>query len=439
MLLNFVARAIQLLKQKQVANTGWLISEKIIKVLLMFFVTTYIARQLGPSNFGPISYILSIILILQSIAILGMDALVVRDLSRHPEDSGHILSTVFILRLGAGLSLFFFFLTYTLLRSDISWDSQGFRIVSLLALPIVFQSLDTVDLWFQSNSVSKLSVIARIPSYILGAAVKLFAAYKGLSISFIALGYAIECISIGTLLLIMLNKYPIEEKLIFSGVYAKSLIKESIPVAISSLLAMIYMRVDQILLKTLSGVTEVGKYSAVIPFLETSYTIPNVLCISWAPIMAQIFINDKNAFYRNYMRLHKGLIIIAWLIIGVSFLFAEYFVTTFLGNQYLDCIVLIKVFSISLLFTFIGIAQGIWLVNNNVTKLLLRKTMLGVSMSILSNLVLIPKYGALGCAYSALFSQFVSSFASNLFFVPELFRIQVASLLMLNYKYSDSK
>ena len=61
-----------------------MVSELAIKFINGFFVTIFIARFLGTEQFGLLSYSLSITAVIMAISKLGMDSLLVRELTKNP-------------------------------------------------------------------------------------------------------------------------------------------------------------------------------------------------------------------------------------------------------------------------------------------------------------------------------------------------------------------
>ncbi|WP_400183925.1 oligosaccharide flippase family protein [Klebsiella pneumoniae] len=61
-------------------NSLWLLSERVITILFTFTVGIFLARYLGPNDFGVYNYLISIITLLTPLIALGLNAVVVRDL-----------------------------------------------------------------------------------------------------------------------------------------------------------------------------------------------------------------------------------------------------------------------------------------------------------------------------------------------------------------------
>ena len=65
---------------KYFKNTSWLFGEKILRMFVGLFVGIWVARYLGPEQFGLFSYAQSFVGLFTAIATLGLDGIVVREL-----------------------------------------------------------------------------------------------------------------------------------------------------------------------------------------------------------------------------------------------------------------------------------------------------------------------------------------------------------------------
>ena len=92
---------------KIVSNTGWLLSEKILRLLMGFFVGLWVARYFGPEQFGLLNYSIAIIALFGSIGSLGLRTIVVRDLVNMPEAGRITLGTSALLHILGGVVAYF--------------------------------------------------------------------------------------------------------------------------------------------------------------------------------------------------------------------------------------------------------------------------------------------------------------------------------------------
>ena len=88
---------------KYFKNTSWLFFERALRMVVGLFVGVWVARYLGPEQFGMLSYAQSLVLLFSTVATLGLDSIVVRELVRHPNKQNILLMTTFFLRLVAAI------------------------------------------------------------------------------------------------------------------------------------------------------------------------------------------------------------------------------------------------------------------------------------------------------------------------------------------------
>ena len=68
---------------KYFKNTSWLFAEKIIRMMVGLFIGIWVARYLGPEQFGLFSYAVSFVGLFTAISTLGLDTIVVRELVKN--------------------------------------------------------------------------------------------------------------------------------------------------------------------------------------------------------------------------------------------------------------------------------------------------------------------------------------------------------------------
>src|SRR3982751_723933 len=104
--------------QKITANLGWLSIDYVVRLAGGIVVGAWVARYLGPVDFGQFNYCLAIIALVSAPAGLGLEGILGRDLIRMPDQEGKLLGTSFFLRLVMGLVLYFGLSAYALIAVD---------------------------------------------------------------------------------------------------------------------------------------------------------------------------------------------------------------------------------------------------------------------------------------------------------------------------------
>src|SRR5437870_3928659 len=103
--------------RRVVINTAWLFLDRLLRLGLGVVVSVWIARYLGPHNFGLLNFAIAFASLFGVFATLGLDNIIVRDIVRSPRNGRDILGTAFVLRLvGAGVTIALTLGTILLLR-----------------------------------------------------------------------------------------------------------------------------------------------------------------------------------------------------------------------------------------------------------------------------------------------------------------------------------
>ncbi|HIF9232349.1 TPA: flippase [Photobacterium damselae] len=412
-----------------VKNSGWLLFDKIVRMGLGILVGAWVARYLGPDKYGVFAYSLAFLSIFQAVAVLGLDGIVIRNLSVYKEDKGKILGTTFILRFIAGFGSFIIAFCYIVITNGLF--SLEAKIISIVGVSLFFQAFDTVDLWFQSNSQSKRTVKIKMAVYFLSNALKVVAILLGADLIFFAWISLVEFVLIAIGLLLSYSKFRVNQKLVFSLSEAKVLLKESWPFIISGVSIMIYMRIDQVMIKHYLGLEFVGLYAAVLPLSTVWNFIPVILATSFAPLVAEAKNKSEKEYINLLSKLFRVVTIISLLLSVTIAMLAPFIISVLYGDKYIMAKDVLVIHVFTNVFIGLGVIQNLWIINEGKSKITLYKTIIGMIFCLVANSLLIPAYGIVGAAVVALSSQLISSVLCNVLFAPSIFIMQCCSLFMI--------
>src|SRR6202011_928766 len=83
------------------SNIGWLFADRLVRQGLGLLVLIWMARYLGPTQFGVFNYATAYVALVWSFTDLGLPSIGVRNLVKNPDEAPRILGTAFFLRVGA--------------------------------------------------------------------------------------------------------------------------------------------------------------------------------------------------------------------------------------------------------------------------------------------------------------------------------------------------
>ena len=272
----------KVLENKFTSNTLWLITDKIFQMLLGLIVGIWTARYLGPSNFGILNFGASFILFLEVICGLGIENVIVKYFVDFPKKNNAILFSVILMKFIVSITSILILILF--LSIFYHYQRLLVVVVTLQSLALIFNSLDTIDYWFQSQLMSKYVVIGKTLARIIATIWKLYILNIGASLEFFALSSTIEAIVLAIVLLtIYFYKNPINFS--FSKSYSKNLLLEGYHFILSGLLVILYAQMDKVMLGHLIGPESVGVYSVASNIAILWFFIPFAVINSSRPII----------------------------------------------------------------------------------------------------------------------------------------------------------
>jgi len=401
--------------QRAIGNTGWLLFDRVFRMLIGVTVGAWVARYLGPAQFGELAYIIAFIAFFQVIAGLEANGFIVRDIARKRGDAAVILGTSLRLRVVSGIMCWLAAIALMyLLHPE---DGRLCRLVAIVGAMLVFQASDTVDLWFESQSQSKLTVIAKLVSYLFSNGVRVFLLlYKAPLIAFAGV-ICLESAALAVALIVAYRRFPADNRWRADMAQAKQLLHLCWPFIASGVMITAYMRIDQIMLKEMLGERELGIYAVALTLSQVWNIIPATLVASLAPFVARKKSRSEAEYRDALVIIFRFFAIVAFLGTVLTALAAPWIVGLLYGVEYRASAPVLSVLVFVIFFVFQGIAQSLWVVNDNVRIVNLIGTFLAALISIIANLVLIKKFGIMGAVFSCLLAQ-----GASVVFFPCLFR-----------------
>lgn len=393
-------------------NTSWMFGEFLLRILAGLLVGIYVARYLGPEQFGVYSYAIAFVALFGVIAKLGLDGIVVRDLVRHPDKRDTYLGTAFWLKIiGALLTL----ATLAIAVQFTSNDATTNLYIFIIASGVIFQSFDVVDSYFQSKVLSKYVSVAKLIQLALSSVLKLYFILIQADLFWFVLVSLIDQI---TLALSLTFAYWRQRIGGFFGCFeagtARAMLKNSWPLILSGIAISLYMRIDQIMIKEMLGEREVGLYSAAVRLSEAWYFVPVIITTSLFPAIVNARKTDQELYNKRLQRLYSVMVYFAvGVALPVTFM-AESIVVTLYGTHYQDAGTVLSIHIWAGLFVAMGVVNGQWFLAENLQNLATRNTLIGAAANVVLNYFLIPIYGVTGAALATFISYGVAAYLSLL-------------------------
>lgn len=396
-------------------NSFWIIGGTIIKAIIGLIMSIFTARYLGPSNYGIIGYITTIITLVTAFATLGLSNILIKEYVRHKKLSGVITGTAVILQFCASFISYIFILIFVYIFN------VNDRVMNICALVQggyhIFNCFDCLNYYYQSKFHSKVPVIISTIAYMIVQLFKIYLLITNKSVVWFSFAVCLEPLSIGLLLILtyLLKKGP---RLKFSSKVAKYLVKNSSPFILSGMISVLYATIDKIMLKEMFSSTEfVGIYNVAYNLSHSWVFLLSALISAFSPIIYEAY-NKKDDSVSN-LRSKQLYFIIFYtsFIVGILFsIVVPFAIPIMYTDAYVKSIVpsILLIFSIP--FAYVGVARIIQITSENLQKYTIVFSILTVIINFILNFIFIPLLGVSGAALGTLLSEIFVCVIVPLFF-----------------------
>lgn len=319
--------------------------------MLVAVVMILAARELGTEGFGALAYAQSLAIIFMGPMTFGLERLIIRETSRDQSLIGSYflphaawkasLGGTMLLVLGAAAWLVPGLadgMVALVLVVAVAWTLK----MSAESMQIYFRSLNRYDQEALAAGVSQaIYVVAGCVALAMGVGV------LGLALTFLAarvvgLAFTWGCVR---------RKVAVQWRLRMRPVML--LQKQAVPIGLSMLLTRVYVHVDTLILKAISGVADVGLYGAALKIYLAGFVVPitvsNVLMVKLSTSFAE---EDKLRHNRLIIAGSALIGVSSLAVAGVGFAVAPWLMPTVFGEEYRDAVTPMRVLFLAMIVSF---------------------------------------------------------------------------------------
>lgn len=398
-------------------NASWLVADKVGRLGVGMIVLVWMARYLGPEEFGLLNYGQALVVIFTAFATMGLADITVRDIVRMPEREQQIVASALLLRLAGGvIAVAMAVATVAIIRPD---DVRAMVVVAVLASSLLPQAFDVIDYRFQAHMIVRPVVILRNANFLAFAALKCGAILVGAPLLVFAALISIELATVAMLLVLYARRRGLQLHPRFAtNTEILRLWRECRLLLVRTFAIAVYMRIDQVLISVFLGDAQVGIYAAAIRLPELWYFLPTAVMTSAVPFLARSYTHSQQVYERNILRVMRPLVWLSILVATVLSLFSDQAMALLYGPSYAGAENVLAVYAWAGVFGTLGLTTNAWLINAGLMRYGLFQALVGLALSLLLSMLLIPRLGAVGAAWSYLSAQIASTFIINLLFAP---------------------
>ncbi len=390
--------------QNVVANTGWQFADSILRMGAGLFVGVWIARYLGPAQYGLLSYAVAFSALFLPLTSLGLEEIVARNVIRNPSSQNEILGTAFVLKFIGGMFSFVVPTAYVIFfRSE---DSLSQWLVGIFVLGNLFQAANVLESWFNSQLQAKYPALVRSSAFLVCSVIKVVLILADAPLVAFAIVFTLE-VGLGTFGLFTVYRSRVGSFLNWRATRscAALLLHDSWPLLFSIVAISIYQRIDQVMLMDMVGSHEVGIYSVAVRLTEVWVFVPTALFWSVFPSILEAKDVSDALFYERLQKFYNLMVLFSYAIAVPVTFFSHWLVFTLFGEAYSRAGVMLATLIWANVFWNLEMARYAFLNSMNWTRFYLLSVLLACFLNVGLNYVLIPQYGGMGavvasvCAY----------------------------------------
>lgn len=387
-------------------------SEKLISIFGLIFVTSFVAKYIGPENFGKLTFSSSIFAIIQTVAMLGSENIIFQKTAKNRKFGEHIIDSTKIIRDILYLTLSLLTLVYIYYTAD--YLTFVFSLATSVA--IYFAVHDVYLIYFNAILESKINAYCNILALIISLIVRFCIAKFQLAIELLCLP-----IILITMVPFIIRKYLYStKKYVRGGVaiektkrYQKFMLGLGRKLVFYSLSVAIFTKTSQLFLGVKSQY-DLGIYTVAMTLGNSFYFVLVAIISSY---FTQIYVEkDVEKSHNMVAKLSMVIIIICLLVMAFLVVFGNYIVNWLYGSEYVKVNDILSIAVLVTLFSGLSTIAEKYLLKFNAYDYLRKKTLYLVVFNITLTALCVNMWGLFGAIVSILITEIMSFTVFNYFY-----------------------
>lgn len=397
--------------KKIFSNSAWMMLEKFLGVFGLIFVNSYMAKYIGPENFGKLAFATSIFVFVQTFAWFGAQNVLFKRFSENVNSGLRLALASQIMR------RFLFFIASGIALSYLWMFSD--------TLTFIFGLGNCVASYFIVSDIFTLHNNSQLIS-IVNALTNIVGLCFALLFRFILVFFEADASSM-ILPIIILAFFPYWLRKIYfykKNKYIKNM-KNKRPynqymlvtggsLVLSTLSIVLYTQISNIFLAKFSSFSDLGIYNVALT-LGGAWGFVNVALIT--SYFSKIYaISNKHQELQYLRQIHWLVILITFFaFFGVLF-FGSWFIQILYGITFIQAVKLLPYIVLATMLSALGTISYRYMIKFNGYKYLSIKMLVVSLLSVPLSYALIRSYGVLGAAYCFIAIELFSLTIANYFF-----------------------
>jgi O-antigen/teichoic acid export membrane protein len=384
-------------------NTLFLATSEILLKALGVLWTIFLARSLSIDLFGRYNLVNSFVGIFSFLPDFGVGLIVIRDIAKKKDLAPVYLGNSLVLN---GILAFITFFVILIVAFFVGYSPEVQLLIIIASLTLFLSTLRSVGIFF-FDGMEKMEYSALFNT--LNTVLLLTFGFVGFQLGFGLSGvfwgmFLGTCLSLGVTWLTVLRRFVVP-KVTFDRDLMKHFFLEGMPLGIAAFAALIYTKIDSVLLGYLLGEKAVGIYNVATPFAFALVGLLNVpFVVALYPTLSRLSHESHTRFMKA---INKSLGIIALWSFPASFFIAlcAFIIPVLFGHKYDAGIPILRIHIFMVPFMCLSALLYKVLIILNRQKVYLYISIFGAIINIILNILLIPIFQVSGAAFAAIITQ----------------------------------
>ena len=381
-------------------GAGVKLGEELVGRALQFALINVAQRQLGPAAFGQLTFALALGVVLAPLTDLGVQLTMTQQIARAPHRAQAITGIGLSLKLALAAAACVVLAVASQTRPD---EVQAATFTLGLAMIIgsfgeffgyTFRGLQRVEL------DAALTLLTRVLTVVVG----LWLLGAGLGLVGLALAYLAGSLAGATGGWLWLHRF-FTPTLSFRPETWSEVVRRAIPLGAAIVLSVAYTRTAVFVLDALEGPGAVGTYGVAMKLTEPLAILPAALLAAVFPAIVGRRADGDPAGER--LRAVTTLVLAGCgvLVAAVGVTAGPWLLDLLYGSQYAGAAAPFQILAVAVLFTFVNYALTHFVIAHDLHRRYLTYTATVFVLNLVLCLVLVPRFGPVGAAWSVVLSE----------------------------------
>ena len=384
----------------------WVLIEKLVRLSVIFCFFSFVSQKLSVYDFGIFSLSQTITTLIIGVVAFGLDNVLIKEFSSS-EKINKIFATAIFFRLALSLlAVILLILFFSLSEYEFIYK----LVFVASSLSIIFQTQTIYYSYYQAVSKSVIITKTSLFALMISSAIKILLLYFNAGMVFYALSFSLDYLLSFLCIYYISHKYERCLNFGFNNFdlrLLKELIRQSLPILISTIIIMIYTRIDQFMIARYLGIEQVAIFSVAVRISDAYMFIPMAISASFLPMVSKEPTKENIQKYfdlTHFFTIASAIFVIALVPVVVNLFF---------GERYVSSIHTVYIIVIANVVSALGAVSSNVLIVRDLSYLRIYRAVYGLVINVLLNIYMIPNYGIIGAAYSSLLSQIIAAWLAN--------------------------